>query len=174
MTDPVPNLGNDATATLFDAIDHAVAEAEDTASGFVPFVLAVLPDGEKVAKRYVDDEENFTVEGSVALARQDLAAADPVPRHVALAWDGFLTLDEDRTEAVFVDAYEQGRPEGVRFAQRYLRGGNGLELLGNPLLLNHRPEPMLPLPTGPAGEATDARAAAIARIQALADRQKRR
>ncbi|WP_431927769.1 hypothetical protein [Amycolatopsis tucumanensis] len=173
MTDPVPNLGNDATATLFDAIDFAVENAETTESGFVPFVLAVMPDGEKVATRYVDSEENFTVEGSVALARQDLAAADPVPRHVALAWDGFLTLDEDRTEAVFVDAYEQGRPEGVRFAQRYYRTSSGLEMIGNPLLLGHRPEPMLPHPAGP-GQAGDGRVAAIARIQAMVDERKRR
>lgn len=169
MTDPVPNLGNAATATLFDAIDHAVAQAEDDEAGFVPFVLAVMSDGEKVATGYVDSEEDFSVEGSVTLARDDLAAADPVPRHVALAWDGYLTLDEDRTEAVFVDAYEQGRSAGVRFAQRYRRGGDGLELIGNPMLLDHRPRPMLPLRAG-SSAVEGARAAALARIQELRKR----
>lgn len=167
MTDPVPNLGDEATAILFDAIDFAVREAETTETGFVPFVLSVAGDGEKIATRYVDDEENFTVEGSVRLARESLRGTDPSTRCVALAWDGFLTLGEDRTEAVFAEAYELDRPEGVMFAQRYVRGSDGLDLIGNPLLLHQRPEPLVPR-----AEPADARAEAIARIQALADRRK--
>ncbi len=167
MTDPIANLGNDATRILFDALDFAMDDAKQAEHGFAPFYLAVAADGEQIMTRCVDDEENFTVAGSVALARKELRSIDTSTRCVALAWDGYLTLGGDRTEAVFAEAYELGRPKGVLFAQRYERGQDGLSPIGNPLKLNEEPEPLVP-PT------TDRRAAAIARIQQLADQRKQR
>jgi hypothetical protein len=163
MTDTMANLGDEAKGALFDALDLAMGHAEDIADGFTPFFIAVAANGEQELTVCIEDVENFT--GSLEHARKRVRSIDPSTRCVALAWDGYLTVDDDRTEAVFVEAYELGKPKGVLFAQRYARGEDGFRPIGDPLKVNHEPEPLVP-------PATDRRAAAIARIQQLRDQSK--
>ncbi|MEU3272042.1 hypothetical protein ABZ639_14450 [Saccharomonospora sp. NPDC006951] len=160
------SYGDEAKALAFEAIDMAMADAEASPSGYIPFVLVVAGDGERTMIRCVDDEDDPTVEGGVALAREQLRSYDPSTRCVALSWDGYLTLEDDRTEAVFAEVYEQGRPAGVVFAQRYERADTALTPIGNPLLLQQEPEPLIP-------PRTSGKADAIARIRQLAEQAKR-
>ena len=75
-----------------------------------------------------------TAEEAIASVR--LMVAKDVISYLAFAHDGFIT-DEGagvpRTAAVIVEAYERGRMNGVRFAQRYLVGANDEQVrrLGN-------------------------------------------
>jgi hypothetical protein len=138
------NLGRDAGEFTLDAIDHAMQNAVTAPAGFIPFALTMAVDGSLSMMRFVDDDgTNPTVEGGVALGRQALRSVDVSTRCVALAWDGYLTYGEGRTEAVFVEGYELGRPAGVLLAQRYERRNGGLSRIGNPLLCEE-PQPLVP------------------------------
>jgi len=139
------NLGDEASEVVFDAIDLGMEFASGS-EAFIPFLLAVGGDGDRNLWKLIDDDGTSpTVEGGVALGRQLVRDLDRTTRCVALAWDGYLTYGEDRTEAVFVEGYELGRPAGVLLVQRYeRRWDGGLERIGNPLLCEE-PEPLVPL-----------------------------
>ncbi|WP_091336873.1 hypothetical protein [Micromonospora rhizosphaerae] len=51
-----------------------------------------------------------------------------------LAWDGYLTLDGQRRDAVFVRAHEGGQPSAALFAQRYAPAAP-FDELGNSVFL---------------------------------------
>jgi hypothetical protein len=139
------NLGDEASEVVFEAIDLGMEYASGSAA-FIPFLLAVGSDGDRNIWKLIDDDGTSpTAEGGVALGRQLVRDIDRTTRCVALAWDGYLTYGEDRTEAVFVEGYELGRPAGVLLVQRYERRWDGsLERIGNPLLCEE-PEPLVPL-----------------------------
>jgi hypothetical protein len=138
------NLSRDAGELALDAVDHALQNAMTTPDGFIPFAFTLAADGSRVMTRFVDDDgTDPTVVGGVALARQQLRSADASVRCVALAWDGYLTYGSSRTEAVFVEGYEVGRPAGVLIAQRYERRGGGLTRIGSPMLCEE-PAPLVP------------------------------
>lgn len=58
-----------------------------------------------------------------------------------LCWDS--TLEGERTDAVFVEGYELGRPAGVLLAGRYERHCGGVSRVEVPLL-REEPEPLVP------------------------------
>jgi hypothetical protein len=161
------NLSAEAGEFVFDTIDIGMESAAIGDGDFTPFVTLMVPDTGIVVCRMDVAQGEVTGEEGVELCRDHLRSVDPSSvRSVAILWDGYLTLDDTRTEAVFVEAYELGRPVGVLMAQRYERWANELNRLGNPVLLSHEPDPLVPPRRAP-------RDAAIARIQALADRRNR-
>jgi hypothetical protein len=138
------NLGDEASEVVFEAIDLGLEYASGS-DAFIPFLLVISGDGERNMWKLVDDGTGPTVEGGVALGRHLLREIDRTTRCVALAWDGYLTYGEDRTEAVFVEGYELGRPAGVLLVQRYERRWDGsLERIGNPLLCEEPEPPVSP------------------------------
>ena len=56
--------------------------------------------------------------------------------------DAAATVVGQRSEAVFVEAYEIGRDKGLLLVQRYTRDGDGLTVQGNPALIGE-PEPLV-------------------------------
>lgn len=159
------NLGPESTEFVFDTIDIAMDAA--TTGDFTPFVTMMAQDTGLVICRMDVEQGDLTGEEGVELCRDHLRQVDPTTvRSVAILWDGYLTLEGMRTEAVFVEAYELGRPTGVLMAQRYDRQNNELTRLGNPALLSDEPDPLVP-------PQISGRDTAIARIQALANRQNR-
>lgn len=144
-SDGIANLDPLATGFAFDAIDLGMQYAELEANGFVPFATILGKDGSKqVWKLFDHDLDNSTVEGGVALGRQRLREIDESAHCVTLVYDGYFTGDGERTEAVFVEAYELGRPAGVHLCQRYERHDGGVNLIGNPLLCDDQTQPMVP------------------------------
>ncbi|MCI2422538.1 hypothetical protein MOQ72_34435 [Saccharopolyspora sp. K220] len=146
------NLDEASIGFLFDAVDLGMEYAKLEANGFVPLATVLGEDGSKnIWKLFENNQNDWTVEGGVALGRQKLQEVDDATHCVTLIYDGYFTGDGERTEAVFVEAYELGRPAGVLMAQRYERRGGGLNLIGNPMLLEDEQEPLVP-PDRPAAE----------------------
>jgi hypothetical protein len=115
----------------FLALDHGVAIVADGAQ-LSPF--AVIEEGrERTLVRAHDD----TLDGALAWLRQHIRDRSELER-AAVAFDGFLTVDGRRTEAVLVEAYERGA-EGLVLAQRYEWRGRGrrrrFEAIGNPAVV---------------------------------------
>lgn len=115
---------------LFMSLDHAVDNAEISEEGFIPFSMRGRSDGRGELTRLVADD----LPESVQAGRKMLETVPEGTVAVTLAWDGYATLDGQRTEAVFVEAHEIGLPKSVVLAQRYLRVDGKVQTLGNPIL----------------------------------------
>ncbi|NIJ12142.1 hypothetical protein FHU38_002486 [Saccharomonospora amisosensis] len=137
------NLDAQSGDFVFETIDLALEHAAESEHGFLPFATVLARDGSKELARLVDDEDNPTIEGGVMLGRQRLREVNGSAHCVTLCWDGYLTLEGRRTDAVFVEGYELGRPVGVLLAQRYERHSGGLDRIDVPVLCEE-PEPLVP------------------------------
>lgn len=123
MPDPSDQLMEFA---LF-ALDHATASVVPEGGPLVPFSMTEGEEGRKLA-RFPGE-----LEAGQHHAREAVRAAADA-RLAAVAWDGYLTVDGQRSDAVFVEAAERGDDESVILAQRYAVSGRfrkKAEALGN-------------------------------------------
>jgi len=127
-----------AVKVVFDALDHAMENAAEDERGFHPFAILVTHDGKRSMTRFVSGDPTDGVDAG----RAALADSPDGTAAVALAWDGYLTVDGERTEAVFVESYEVGLTRSVLVAQRYERVDGALSALGDPVL-HDETEPMV-------------------------------
>ncbi len=83
------------------------------------------------------------LEESVAQARKFAASRRGRAERVAVAWEGFITLEGARSDAIFVQAFEAGDPVSFLFVQRYspAKGKRKAAPIGNPGLVD-TPEPL--------------------------------
>lgn len=69
-SDGITNLDAWSGDFVFETIDRALECAAESEQGFIPFATVLGRDGSKELAHLVDDEDNPTIEGSVALGRQ--------------------------------------------------------------------------------------------------------
>lgn len=131
-------LGEEAAGLAREALDHALLSAEGSAEGFPPFAMVVQEDGSRQMTRFVGISD---VEAARAAAAE---ASGSTALCVALAWDGYLKLEDGESEAVLVEAYELGQSAGVVLAQPYEREGDAVTPAGETLLCAEV-DPLVPL-----------------------------
>jgi hypothetical protein len=125
----------DASEQLLDLIllglEHGTGSIE-SGGALVPFLLMESGAGGRSLKRFLADK----LERSLAEARTHLAGLTDVER-VALAYDGYVTIEDQRTDAILVEAQDAGRRNCLVFAQRYRPGGRlrKLSAIGKPVFL---------------------------------------
>ncbi|WP_258724138.1 DUF3806 domain-containing protein [Cellulomonas sp. NS3] len=106
-TEPSPEV--EALASF--ALAHAVRSIVPEGGPLIPFCLVEDADGARALHRFVGE-----LGESVERAREHVRASGAV--RAAVAWDGYLTADGTREDALFVEASEAGR-SSVVLAQRY-------------------------------------------------------
>jgi hypothetical protein len=137
------HLSEQAAELLFDALDYGIENAGIRTEGFVPFAFLQHRDGTRQAVRFVaGDTDEIDLAVSLASGRQRLSVVDQEIVAVAFVWDGYLTGDEQRSEAVLVEGYELGQPAGVLLAQPYVRAEHNVQLQGDPVFCGS-PEPLV-------------------------------
>ena len=113
------------------ALDHAADSVIPKGGPLVPFCLIEVA-GDRHLSRFPGD-----LEAGQAAAR-DRVRSSPEATLAAVAWDGYLTVEGQRTDAVFVEASEGGASDSVVLAQRYRKQGRfskSVERLGNAALV---------------------------------------
>jgi hypothetical protein len=115
---------------VFAALDHGIESVRE-GGPLVPFTLVDGPDGRSLA-RFVAE----TLEQSVEEARRKLRGEGTAERG-AIAYDGYVTVEGERWDAIFVEGQERGQAASVIFAQRYRPGGRlrKLTTIGNAAFL---------------------------------------
>lgn len=103
------------TFALF-ALDHAADSVLDSGGPLIPFALLEV-NGERSLARFVGE-----LEDGQRRAR-DAVSSTPDASLGAVAWDGYLTINGERTDAVFVEASAAGAEASVILAQRYAQVG---------------------------------------------------
>lgn len=107
------------------AIDHGAASAEH--GPVIPFTVEEDAEGKRSLTRF----SAGTLEASVATAHDHAGRSDAA--RIALCFDGFVTLEDGRFDAVWVIAQERGHEEALTFYQRYstAHSERGYGLIGN-------------------------------------------
>ena len=110
---------------VFAALDHGIDSVRD-GGPLIPFVLAERAEGRDLARFAAE-----TLEQGHAQARRHAGSSDA--QRVAVSYDGYLTVEGERSDAVFVEAQERGSESSVIFAQRYRPGGRlrKFSIIGN-------------------------------------------
>lgn len=110
MTDlPASNALQDL---IFVALDHGVDSARE-GGPVIPFLVEESTNGSRNLQRFVTED----LEESVSHART--AAANSTAERIVVCFDGYVTLDEERTDAVYVVGQERGGSNALTFLQRY-------------------------------------------------------
>ena len=145
MTSSGPTSVDPAADPLLDlafaGLDHAIDSVEASGGPLIPFVLARTGDRLSL-QRFVTGR----LEEGVALVEQHLdavaaATADPTGGQAdgaCGAWDGYLTVEDTRSDAVLARAVDRTGAE-VLLAQRYeVRGllRKKARRIGNPALVS--------------------------------------
>jgi hypothetical protein len=110
-------LGRELKRLAFEAI--ALAVDCFAAGEHNPFILFVDASGQTQLIDVKDAGGNITRQ-LVEEARRIVSQSIPrTAKRYAIAYDGYLTIDGERTDAAFVEAAERGDREAVLIAQRY-------------------------------------------------------
>ncbi len=131
MSEQEERLSKVASAALMDLIfftlDHGT-ESVRSGGPLVPF-LVVEEEGKRSIRRYAANR----LEQGVAQAKEEASKLAPAAERYAIAYDGYLTTESVKHDAIFVEAAERGESRGVRFAQRYVprRISKEFNIVGN-------------------------------------------
>lgn len=102
------------------ALGHAMSSIEE-GGPLVPFYITES-DGKRALFRCVAtrNEDEMDLEASVAAARDQIRQTSPRPQLAVLAMDAFINdEDQGRTDAIVVEAYNQGDETGWVFVLPY-------------------------------------------------------
>ena len=124
-------LSDGLTTAILEAVRRGLELLRDGASPLQPLLLTW-----RAGVVFTDVLLGESMEDSVAFGRETAWKAEKDVTHCVLLWDGYITIDGVRSEALFLQAQERGRPESHVLVQRYsLEGAERLTWLGNPSLL---------------------------------------
>lgn len=99
---------------IFTGLDHGVDSIRDGGGPLIPFVMTKT-DEELDMKRFVGE----TLEESVEQATNYLIGLTEKPDLAIIVYDGLLTIEGTKYDAIMVDGYDKFDPTAYCFAQRY-------------------------------------------------------
>jgi len=124
------------TTTVFArfVLSHAAASVVPGGGPLVPFAMTRMPDARGDLHRFAGD-----LEIGQEMARTHIRDAVGIAQG-AVTWDGYVTGEGQRMDAVMVEAFGAGETESLIIAQRYRRGGllkRRWETYGDPVFLGN-------------------------------------
>lgn len=126
----------------FLALDHGIDSITPPSGGpLIPFVMIEDAVGNRRLARFMAS----TLEDSLDQARRTAATESDAAR-VAIAFDGYITLEGRRTDAIYVELHARNAPTGFMFVQRYETKGmlrKKLDRIGAPGLVGNDLPPLL-------------------------------
>jgi len=131
---PLFEIDDRFAGLIFLALDHAIDSIKE-GGPLVPFLFHEGPAGER--NRALARYDASFYEESVLRARFAAAALPNSVETCVLAFDGFITVEGIKSDAILVEASQRGRPKGLVFAQRYqpAHGPEVLRKIGNAAFL---------------------------------------
>jgi hypothetical protein len=107
------------SAIALKALQHGLESIEDIQGPLVPFALVLdanpdLKNRTMTLTRFAEE----LLEDSLHAAQNSIFPNKEKSMY-AIAWDGFVTIDGRKCDAVLVEAGNADEPEGVLMAQRY-------------------------------------------------------
>lgn len=118
---------------MFKALDHAV-DSVSSGGPLIPFVLT-----ESGIQRFMDEDLEVC-----KLKAEEFLAAQHNEIVITLAYDGFITVQGEKSDAVFVKAFDRNEAKGILIAQRYSPKKllSGFKTVGNPVMVEEVDNPL--------------------------------
>ncbi|WKX76269.1 hypothetical protein [Zobellia laminariae] len=102
------------TTLVFKGLDHGVASIEDGNGPLIPFVM--IKTGEQMnMSRFMEE----TLEEGLAQAKKYIVELDEKPELAIIVYDGLITENGKKHDAILVNGYEKNDSKGYCFAQKY-------------------------------------------------------
>ena len=123
---------------MFQALDHAVASIADSGGPLIPFSIIDTEEEEKKLTRFMAEN----LEEGVSQMHSNIEGAKEGIVRYALAWDGFVTIEGKKWDALLVEAGDKVSEHAVLLCQKYKKKGflrKGIVPIGNPGLLEKPP-----------------------------------
>lgn len=103
---------------LFAALDHAVASIRN-GGPLVPFTMITKKEGDTKLDRFAME----MLEQGLEAAQSYVDSLKDEIRMYAIAWDGYITIEDKKWDSIFVEAGEATSEHGVLMIQRYEKKG---------------------------------------------------
>lgn len=103
---------------MYAALDHAVESIEESGP-LIPFAMTINHDGHTNLNRFALEFLEQGLEAAHAFVHRE----KEILKAYAIAWDGFVTIEDKKWDCILVEAGETGTEDGVLLAQRYERKG---------------------------------------------------
>ncbi len=121
---------------MFQVLDHAVASISDGGGPLISFSITENLAGEKKLARYVTEN----LEEGEAQGKKRIEEEKKEIVRYAIAWDGFVTIEGKKWDAIIVEAGDKSGETGIMLCQRYTKKGifrKSVESVGNPGVLGN-------------------------------------
>lgn len=112
MSDEI-QISEQLSDLVLEAFEHAF-ESISEGDPLVPFAF-VERGGKRDLRRYMAEDLAEAVEAG----RKAIGSESPKPERAAFAFDGYVRSEDERLDAIFIEAYEAGSPTGFRFVMPY-------------------------------------------------------
>lgn len=116
------------------AMSHAFRNIEEGSGPLMPFVITDSDSEGRAIYRFEANSLGHALDS----AQIWLEGADDEVSRYAFAWDGYITLDDEKWDALFVEAGDRSLPHGMLLCQRYApESGAGAvkRRVGEPILV---------------------------------------
>ncbi|WP_039053785.1 hypothetical protein [Sphingobacterium sp. T2] len=97
---------------MFNGLDHGVNSISDGGGPLVPFLMTKIGD-KKELKRFVTER----YEEGIAVAEQTVKDMTPKPDFALIAFDGFITWEEKKYDAIFLKHLTGHKTKDLNFVK---------------------------------------------------------
>lgn len=111
---------------MFFALDHGIESVRASGGPLTPFLLQARGSSVEITRLVAD-----TLEEGLEHGRTAARASAPDVTAVALVYDGYLTVDDERCDAIMATVQAAGADAADIFAQRYRTVDGELTEVGN-------------------------------------------
>lgn len=106
-------------AITFLAIDHGMGSVSDGCCPMTAFAITEDEEGKRTLDRFITER----IEQGVERAKQFVDEKRGTIERYAFAWDGFVTIEGRKWDAILVEAGDRFQDNGYLMCQRYDRKG---------------------------------------------------
>jgi hypothetical protein len=122
----------------FLALDHGMGSIAEGCGSLIPFAVTENAAGERTLDRFVTER----IEQGVDRAKQFVDESKDKIERYAFAWDGFVTIEGRKWDAILVEAGDRHQETGYLMCQRYEKKGllrKKYVPVGNPAMIGKPP-----------------------------------
>ncbi len=121
------NASKELMDLIFFGLDHGI-ESVKGGGLLIPFIVNDTK-GKRKLERFVTER----IEEGKEKAEEYLKKINPIPQYAIIAYDGFVTIEGKKYDAILVKGFEKGQDKGYVLAQRYKPKAflKSLKIIGN-------------------------------------------
>jgi len=120
---------------IFLGLDHGIESIKEGGQ-LVPFTMSET-NGKRDLHRFVTER----IEEGKEKAEEHLKKLNPSPEYAIVAYNGYVTIEGKKYEAILVKGFDKKQKEGYILAQRYTPKAflRSLKIIGNSAFIGNEP-----------------------------------